>query len=78
MMLPNPPVPGWNNNKYIYIWGEGSLGSIVGWGQGACARVILLLPECIWNTPVVSLVFPAFDNTGSLGPPPRKVVYPPI
>ena len=41
------------------------------------ARVILVLHECIWNAPVVSLVLPVFDSTGSLGSPPRKVVYPP-
>ena len=53
---------------YIFFWG-GSLGSIVG-GQGARARVILLLCECIWNAPSVSLVLLAFDDTGSLGSPP--------
>ena len=37
-------------------------------------RVILVLHECIRNVPAVSLVLPAFDNTGS---PPRQVVYPP-
>ena len=44
-------------------------------GQGACARV-LLLRECIWNAPVVSLVLPAFDDNGSLGSPPSRKVYP--
>ena len=38
-------------------------------------RVILVLRECIWNAPAVSLVFPAFDDIGSLGSPPRRVVY---
>ena len=38
------------------------------WGSyGASARVILVLSECVWNAPAVSLVFPAFDDTGSLG-----------
>ena len=31
----------------------------------------------IWNAPVVSLVLPTFNDTGSLGSPPRQVVYPP-
>ena len=48
------------------------------WGQGARARVILVLRECIWNAPAVSLVFPAFDDAGSLGYPPRQVVYPSV
>ena len=47
------------------IWGEGSLGSIVG-VSGAHPRVILVLCEYIWNWPVVSLVLPAFDGIGSL------------
>ena len=37
------------------------------------ARFILVLRGCIWNAPVVSLVFPAFDDTSSLGSP-RQVV----
>ena len=41
----------------------------------ASARAILVLLESIWNAPVVSLVLPAFDVTGSLGYPPRRVVY---
>ena len=57
----------------------------MGWGEsrfncwdvrGAHARVILVLGECIWNEPAVSLVFPAFDDSGTLGSPPRQVVYP--
>ena len=46
------------------------------WGREARARVILVLRECIWNVPRVSLVLPAFDFTGSLGFPPHRVVYP--
>ena len=46
-------------------------------GQGACARVILVLCESIWNVPMVSLVLTAFDDPSSLGSPPRQVVYPP-
>ena len=42
-------------------------------GQRVRARVILVLRECMWNDPAVSLVLPAFDDTGSLG----HVVYPP-
>ena len=29
------------------------------------------------NAPAVSLVLTAFDDTGSLGSPPRQAVYPP-
>ena len=32
--------------------------------------------ECIWNAPTVSLVLPAFNDTSSLGSPPRQVFYP--
>ena len=39
--------------------------------------VILLLRECIWKAATVSLVIPVFDDTGSLGSPPRQVFYPP-
>ena len=35
-------------------------------GQGAYTRVIFVLSECIWNAPAVSLILPAFDDTGSL------------
>ena len=45
-------------------------------GEEARAHVILLLRECIWNAPAV-LLFPAFDDTGSLGSPPRQIGYPP-
>ena len=38
------------------------LGSTVG-GQGARARVILVLRDCSWNVPGVSLVLLAFDDT---------------
>ena len=34
---------------------------------------ILVLRECIWNLPVVSLVLPDFDDSGSLGSPPHQV-----
>ena len=65
--------------KIIYIWGGGSLGSLVGRVKGpAFVLVILVLRECIWNAPSVSLVLPSFDHTGSLGSPPHRVVYPPI
>ena len=53
---------------------SGSLGILKEW-RGA--RVILVLRECIWNTPAVSLFLPAFDDTGSLGSPPRQTAYPP-
>ena len=44
-------------------------------GQGACARVVLILRECIWNMPAVCIVLP---DTGSLGSLPRQLVYPPV
>ena len=34
-------------------------------GQGARVCVILVLRECIWKTPAVSLVLSAFDDTVS-------------
>ena len=47
------------------------------WGvEGVRARVILVLRECIWNASTVSLVLPAFDDTGSLGFHPRGVGNP--
>ena len=39
------------------------------------ARIILVLLECIWNAPAVSLFLPAFVHTGSSGYPLRRVVY---
>ena len=51
------------------------MGSIVE-GQGTRAGVIFVLRECIWNAPLLSLVLPAFDNTGSLGSLPCRVIYP--
>ena len=45
--------------------------------QGALARFVIVLLGCIWNAPTVSLVLPAFDDTGSLGFPPRRVFYRP-
>ena len=54
-------------DESVYIYkGGGNLGSIVG-GSGARARVFLVLRECIWNLTAVSFVFPAFDNSSSLG-----------
>ena len=56
-------------------WGESGFNC---WGvQGTRDRVILVLRECIWNTSVVTLVLPGFNTAGSLGSPPRQVVYPP-
>ena len=65
-------------NIYIYIYGVAGVWVHLMGGQGAYARVILVLHECIWNAPAVSLVLPAFDHTGSLGSLPRQVVYPPV
>ena len=46
-------------------------------GMRKWCHVYLVLRECIWNAPAVSLVLTTFDDTGSLGSPPRQVVYPP-
>ena len=47
---------------YIYIgWGESGFHC---WGLSVCARVILVLRECIWNAPLVSLVHPVFGLPG--------------
>ena len=62
--------------EYIYIYGVGGVWVQFLDGQGARARVILVLRQCIWNTGVVSLVLPAFHDIGSLGSPPSRVVYP--
>ena len=44
--------------------------------QRAHDRDTLVLRESIWNAPAVSLVLSAFDETVSLGSPPRQVGYP--
>ena len=54
---------------WVQLWGGG--------GQVTRVRVIFVLLECIWNARAVSLVLPVFDDTGSLGSPPRLGVYPP-
>ena len=41
--------------------------------EGPRDRVIVLC-ECSWNAPAVSLVSPGFDDTGSLGSP-HQMVY---
>ena len=61
----------------IYIYGMGGVwAQLLGGGQGARAPVILALREYFWNAPEDSLVLPAFDDIGSLGSPPHRVVYP--
>ena len=55
--------------------GTSESGSIVG-DQEGCSCVILVLRECIWNTPTFSLALPAFDDTVSLGFLSRRVIYP--
>ena len=57
-------------HTHIYIYYMGW------WSQGARARVILVLRECIWDAPAVSLVLPTFGNTSSLGSPPYWVYIP--
>ena len=47
------------------------------WVQEARTVVILVLRECIWNAPTVSLFFPAFDDNDSPDYPPRRVIYRP-
>ena len=64
------------NSPTQYIcWVRGIWVQLLG-VQEARVRVILVLRECIWSAPVVSLIFPAFNDTGSLGSPPRQVVSP--
>ena len=46
--------------------------------QGSHTRFILVLREFILNTSAVSLVLAISDDTGSLGSPPRQVVYSPV
>ena len=43
---------------------------------GALAHVILVLHECIWNAPAVSLVLSTIHDTGSLGSLLHQVIYP--
>ena len=57
-----------------YIWGGGVWVQLLK-DQGARDRVVLVLCDCIWNAHEVSLVLPAFDQTGYLGYPPHQVVY---
>ena len=61
-----------------YIWGGGSLDSIVGRVVKGPALVILVLCECIWNAPVVLLALPAFDDGSCLSSPQYQVVYLPV
>ena len=44
-------------------------------GEGVRTRVILCLRGCIWNAPAVLLFL--FDDTSSLGSPPRQAGNPP-
>ena len=43
-------------------------------GQGGCARIILVLHECIWNVTMVLLVLSAFNDTDFLGYPPGSTL----
>ena len=56
--------------------GEGNLERVV--RKRESVKVILVLRECIGNAPAVSLFLRAFDDTGSQGYPPRRVVYRPV
>ena len=68
-MGPQTPV-------YIYIWSGGSVGSIVG-GVSGPTFVLFLFYVSVSGMHFVSLVLPGLDDAGSLGSPPRQVVYPP-
>ena len=46
-------------------------------GHEVRALVILVLRECMWNAPAVSLVLPAFDDTDFQVYPSCRVVYRP-
>ena len=76
MLLNNNNNTNTNNNNYYYyyIYGVGRVYVLLG-GQGARARVLLTLCECIWNA--VSLVLLAVHDTGSLGNPQPREVYSP-
>ena len=59
--------------KYIYMgWGEAGFNC---WGVRGPELILFLFYV---NEPAVSLILPAFDDTGSLDFPPRQVVYPPV
>ena len=47
-------------------------------GQVVEVRVVVFSRGCVWSAPVVSLILPVFDDTGSLGSPPRRVDYLPV
>ena len=59
----------WNHCLLITLRDGVSLGSIVQ------ASVVIFVREFIWNALAVSLVLPAFDDTGSLSAPPCWVTY---
>ena len=61
----------------IYIYGVRGLWVQMSGGLEVRALVILVLLKFIWNAPEVSLVHSAFEDTGFLGFPPRRMAYPP-
>ena len=63
------------NSIIDLVWSGGFWVHWLG-ARGARGCVIVLLREYICNA-IVLLVFPTFDDTGSLGYPPRRVVYHP-
>ena len=72
-------IPNYLHTIYIYIYiYMGGVWIHLFRGQGVHGRVILVLCECIWNARVVLLVHPNFDDTSSLGYPPRWVAYHPL
>ena len=73
--LPHPPGP---QGDIIYIYGVGGVWVQLLGGQRACAYVILVLHESIWNALAITLVLLAFEDTSSLGSPPYQVVSPPV
>ena len=70
-------LPVYTSFTYISIYGVGEVWVQLLGGQEAHANVILVLCTCIWNAPAFLLILSAFDDTGSLGYHPRRMVYRP-
>ena len=68
LILPQPPYFPQGNGRGVWVQ--------LLWGQGDRARVFLVLRECIWKAPAVSLPHPAFDDTSSLDPLRQEVYLP--
>ena len=65
-------------NRYYFCSGVGGVWVHLSEDQEVRDHVILVVRECIWNALVILLDLPTFDDTGSLGYPPRCVIYHPL